>query len=103
MEIINFFGLISVVLLFTKYFQPIQPAKNKLVEWIIKKSIKLGMKWKPFFKLTEITKLLTCPKCLSFWSILVITHSLPLSAIGAILTMVIDNILEYPQNPPLIK
>ena len=96
MEVINYFGVIALALLFTKYFQPIQPTKEKVVAWLIDKVVWLGMKWKPLFHLTQVVKLLTCPKCLSFWTILAITHSLSLAAIGAIIAMVIDNTLEYP-------
>ena len=97
MELVEFIGVIAVVLLFTKHFQPIQPTKDKLVEWLVGKIIRLGMKWKPFMSLIQVVKLLTCPKCLSFWTLLYLTHSLFVAATGAIVVMVVDNILVKTQ------
>ena len=97
MELIQFIGVIAVVLLFTKHFQPIQPAKDKLVEWLVGRIIRLGMRWDPMHHLLQVVKLLTCPKCLSFWTILYLTHNLFIAATGAIMAMVVDNILVKTQ------
>lgn len=93
MELVQFIGVIAVVLLFTKHFQPIQPTKDKLVAWLIDKVVWLGVKWKPLFHLTQVVKLLTCPKCLSFWTLLVLTHSIFVAATGAIVAEVVNNIM----------
>lgn len=98
MELVEFFGVIAISLLFTKYFQPIQSIKDKLVEWLISKIVWLGMKWKPLFNLTQVVKLLTCPKCLSFWTLLYITHNLFIGATGAVVAMVVDNMLVKTQD-----
>tara|TARA_R110001632_G_scaffold14312_1_gene48368 strand:- start:715 stop:1017 length:303 start_codon:yes stop_codon:yes gene_type:complete len=97
MELVEFIGVVAIVLLFTKHFQPIQPIKNKVVEWLIGKIVWLGMKWTPLLNLTQIVKLLTCPKCLSFWILLYLTHSLFIAATGAIVAMVVDNMLVKTQ------
>lgn len=97
MELVEFIGVVAIVLLFTKHFQPIQPIKNKVVEWLIGKIVWLGRKWTPLLNLTQIVKLLTCPKCLSFWILLYLTHSLFIAATGAIVAMVVDNMLVKTQ------
>ena len=97
MELVRFIGIIAVVLLFTKHFQPIQPVKDKVVDWLIGKIVRLGTRWSPAFHLVQVVKLLTCPKCLSFWTILYLTHDIFTAATGAIVTMVIDNILVKTQ------
>ena len=97
MELVQFIGVIAVVLLFTKHFQPIQPIKDKLVGWLIDKIVWLGMKWTPLLNLTQVVKLLTCSKCLSFWILLYLTHNLFIAATGAIVAMVVDNMLVKTQ------
>tara|TARA_R110002153_G_scaffold16863_3_gene59138 strand:- start:707 stop:1009 length:303 start_codon:yes stop_codon:yes gene_type:complete len=97
MELVEFIGVVAIVLLFTKHFQPIQPIKNKVVEWLIGKIVWLGRKWTSLLNLTQIVKLLTCPKCLSFWILLYLTHSLFIAATGAIVAMVVDNMLVKTQ------
>ena len=98
MELVEFFGVIAIVLLFTKYFEPIQPTKDKVVAWLIDKVVWLGMKWNPLFNLTQVVKLLTCPKCLSFWTLLYITHNLFIAATGSVVAMIVDNMLLNTQN-----
>ena len=98
MELVEFFGVIAIVLLFTKWFEPIQGPKNKVVTWLIDKVVWLGMKWKPLFSLTRIVKLLTCPFCLSFWTLLYITHNLFIAASGSIVAMIVDNTIVKTQN-----
>lgn len=98
MELVQFIGVIAVVLLFTKHFQPIQPAKDKVVEWLIGKIVRLGMKWKPAMHLVQVTKLLTCPKCLAFWTILYLTHDIFVAATAAIVAMVMHNIILKTQD-----
>jgi len=98
MELVQFIGVIAIVLLFTKHFQPIQPMKDKLVTWLIDKIVRVGVKWKPFLHLTQLVKLLTCPKCLSFWTLLVLTHSIFIAATGAIVAEVVNNIMVKTQD-----
>ena len=98
MELIEFFGVISLCLLFTKYFTPIQPTKDKLVEWLIGKIVRLGMWKSPFLSLTYLVQLLTCPFCLATWTLLFYTHNIFIAASGGVLTKVIDNIMVKTQN-----
>jgi hypothetical protein len=98
MELVQFIGVIALVLLFTEHFQPIQPTKDAIVDWLVGKIIKVGMKWSPFMHLIQVTKLLTCAKCLSFWTILVLTHDIFVAATAAIVAMVMNNLIKYPLN-----
>lgn len=98
MELVEFIGVVAIVLLFTKHFQPIQPTKNQIVDWLIEKIVKLGLKFPILMNLTQVVKLLTCPKCLSFWTLLYLTHNLFIAATGAIAAMVVDNMLVKTQN-----
>jgi len=93
MELVRFIGVIAIVLLFTKHFEPIQPAKDRVVEWLIDKIVRLGTKWSPLFHLTKLVKLLTCPKCLSFWTMLYLTHSIFIAATAAIVAEIVNNIM----------
>jgi hypothetical protein len=52
--------------------------------------VKPGFGW-----VDKIIILITCPTCVSFWSILVIMHSLPMAAIGAIMAKIIDLTIEF--------
>ncbi len=97
MELVEFFGVIAICLLFTKWFAPIQSTKDKIVELLINKVVWLGRKWSPLFSLTRVVKLLTCPFCLSFWTLLFLTHNLFIAATGAIVAMVVDNTLVKTQ------
>ncbi len=98
MELVQFIGVIAVVLLFTRHFQPIQPAKDRVVEWLIDKIVRLGVKWSPAMHLVQVTKLLTCPKCLAFWTILYLTHDIFVAATAAIVAMVMHNIILKTQD-----
>lgn len=98
MELVQFIGVIAVVLLFTKHFQPIQPTKDRVVEWLIDKIVRLGVKWPPAMYLVQVTKLLTCPKCLAFWTILYLTHDIFVAATGSIVAMVMHNIILKTQD-----
>ena len=98
MELVQFIGVVAIVLLFTKHFEPIQATKDQLVAWLIDKIVWLGMKWSPLLHLTKVVKLLTCPKCLAFWTLLFLTHSIFIAATGSIAAMVVDNMLVNTQN-----
>jgi hypothetical protein len=103
MELVQFIGVIALVLLFTEHFQPIQPAKDKVVDWLVGKIVRLGMKWSPAHHLLQVVKLLTCAKCLSFWTILVLTQDIFVAATAAIVAMVMNNLIKYPLNNGPLK
>ena len=78
-------GIVAVCLLTAKYFTPLNPVRNWVIDKLIHLMIKPGFNW-----VDKIIILITCPMCQSFWAILVILHSLPLAAIGAIIAKIID-------------
>jgi hypothetical protein len=78
-------GIVAVCLLTAKYFTPLNPVRNWVIDKLIHLMIKPGFGW-----LDKIIILITCPMCQSFWAILIIMHSLPLAAIGAIMAKIID-------------
>ena len=78
-------GIVAICLLTAKYFTPLNPVRNWVIDKLIHLMIKPGFGW-----LDKIIILITCPMCQSFWVILVIMHSLPLAAIGAIMAKIID-------------
>ena len=56
-NLFNLIGLAYLANMVTSEFEPIQPAKEKLIEFLI-----LHLPFNYF-----IVKLLTCSKCLAFW------------------------------------
>jgi len=78
-------GIVAVCLLTAKYFTPLNPVRNWVIDKLIHLMIKPGFNW-----VDKIIILITCPMCQSFWAILIIMHSLPLAAIGAIMAKIID-------------
>ena len=78
-------GIVAICLLTAKYFTPLNPVRNWVIDKLIHLMIKPGFGW-----LDKIIILITCPMCQSFWAILVIMHSLPLAAIGAVMAKIID-------------
>jgi len=87
---IEILKIVAVVLLVVKYFTPIEPARKWIVDKLVRLMIKPGFGW-----VDKIITLITCPMCVSFWTILVIMHSLPLAAIGALMARIIDLIIEF--------
>jgi len=78
-------GIVAICLLTAKYFTPLNPVRNWVIDKLIHLMMKPGFNW-----VDKIIILITCPMCQSFWAILVILHSLPLAAIGAIIAKIID-------------
>ena len=87
---IQVLGIVAVVLLVVKYFTPIEPARKWIVDKLVRLMLVPGFSW-----VDKIITLITCPMCVSFWTILVIMHSLPLAAIGAIMARIIDLTIEF--------
>jgi len=87
-------ALSALSLLFVKYFSPIQPVR----EWIVNKLINFMIKYKLWF-LEYLVQILTCPFCFSFWLTLGLTLSLYKAAIVSVLTMIVlyttESLLKY--------
>jgi len=87
--ILEVIQIVAVCLLTAKYFTPLNPVKDWVITKLVHLMIKPGWNW-----LDKIIILITCPMCQSFWAILLILHSLPWAAIGAIIAKVVDLIIE---------
>ena len=87
--ILEVIKIVAVCLLTAKYFTPLNSVRNWIIKKLVNLMIKPGLGW-----VDKIIILITCPMCQSFWAILVIMHSLPLAAIGAIMAKIIDLIIE---------
>lgn len=82
-------GIVAVVLLVVKLFSPLEPVRIWVFDKLVRLMVKPGFGW-----VDKIIILIGCPMCVSFWSILVIMHSLPMAAIGAIMARIIDLTIE---------
>jgi hypothetical protein len=87
---IEILKIVAVVLLIVKYFSPLEPVRQWTVDRLVRLMLIPGFRW-----VDKVITLITCPMCVSFWSILVIMHSLPLAAIGALMARIIDLIIEF--------
>jgi len=90
--ILSVVKIVAVVLLAVKYFSPLEPARRWIVDKLVHLMLKPGFHW-----VDKVITLITCPMCVSFWSILVIMHSLPLAAIGALIARIIDLTIDFLQ------
>jgi hypothetical protein len=81
--------IVAVVLLVVKLFSPLEPVRNWVIDKLVRLMIKPGFGW-----VDKVIILISCPMCVSFWTILIIMHSLPLAAIGAIMAKIIDLTIE---------
>lgn len=94
---IEVLGLACIALLFVKYFSPIQPIREWIVDRIVDLMIKMNWWW-----LHYLVQVLTCPFCFSFWLTLGITVSLYKAAIAGVITMIalytMESLLKYLSN-----
>ena len=87
--ILEVIKIVAVVLLVVKLFSPLEPARKWIIDKLVRLMLKPGFGW-----VDKVITLITCPMCVSFWTILVIMHSLPLAAIGAIIARIVDLTIE---------
>ena len=83
--ILEVIKIVAVVLLAVKLFSPLEPVRDWVIDKLVHLMMKPGFGW-----VDKIIILVSCPMCMSFWVILIIMHSLPLAAIGAIIAKIID-------------
>ena len=91
------FGLVSIALLFTKYFQPIQPIKNRILSPIITYFTR-----KMWFTLVNVVSVFTCPKCCSFWLTLIVMGDVLYASMAGVLGMILDLTITKLQDSKLI-
>jgi len=61
--------IVAVVLLVVKYFSPLEPVRNWIIGKLVHLMLKPGFGW-----VDKVIVLISCPMCVSFWTILVIMH-----------------------------
>jgi len=86
-------GYAAIALLFTKYFSPIQPAKD----WVVTKLVDLVVKTRQWWFM-GVVQIFTCPKCFSFWFTLALTFNIWEAAIVSVFVMIIDLIIKNLEN-----
>jgi hypothetical protein len=82
-------ALSAISLLAIRFFQPIQPYREKLVGWLINFMIKRNWWWMEY-----PIQIISCAYCFSFWMSLAITLSLAKASIVAILTLLTLHVIE---------
>ena len=86
---IELLGYSAIALLAIKYFSPLQPVREAIVEGGIEYTIKHGL-----YPLMYLWKVLSCPYCFSFWFTLGLTQDIFRASIVAIITKVVDLIIQ---------
>ena len=92
----NYDTIISAAILanfFTWYFKPLDFLREKVVNWWIKLCIKWNMFWA-----TKAINIITCPKCLAFWGILLYTFNLQDAIIASILALTLKKFIHYVES-----
>jgi hypothetical protein len=82
-------ALSAISLLAIKYFSPIQPYREKIVDWVIRLIVR-----KNWWILNYPVQIISCAYCFSFWMSLAVTLSLYKASIVAILTLLILHVIE---------
>lgn len=77
----------------TWYFKPFEPAR----EYIVKRWVDFFVR-KNMFWATRAIVIITCPKCLAFWLILICTHNLVGAIVASMLALIIQKILTYAES-----
>ena len=96
LQVNNWDLIISGALLanfFTWYFKPLDSVR----EYIVDKWVGFFIKREWFWAVPGI-KILTCPKCLAFWSILVYTFNLTDAIVASVLALAIKKFIKYVES-----
>ena len=79
---------------FTWYFRPFDDVRELIVErWV---DFCIGTIKQPW--LVSAVKIITCPKCLAFWGILLYTFNLVDAIIASMLALIIRKIVRYAES-----
>lgn len=96
LQVNNWDLIISGALLanfFTWYFKPLDGVR----EYIVDKWVGFFIKHEWFWAVPGI-KILTCPKCLAFWGILVYTFNLTDAIVASVLALAIKKFIKYVES-----
>lgn len=78
---------------FTWYFRPLEDVRM----YIVNKWVNFFIKREWFWAVPGI-QIITCPKCLAFWGILVYTFNFMDAVIASMLALVIKKVLKYVES-----
>jgi hypothetical protein len=92
----NYDIIVSAALLanfFTWYFRPLDDVREYIVDKWVNFFLRKNMFWA-----TRAIVIVTCPKCLAFWSILLYTFNLPNAIAASILALAIKKFIQYVES-----
>ena len=78
---------------FTWYFEPLDGVREYIVSKWVNFFIRRNMFWA-----TKAIQIITCPRCLAFWGILVYTFSLTDAVIASMLALTLKSFLKYVES-----
>ena len=78
---------------FTWYFRPF----DGLREYVVKRWVDFFVR-KNMFWATRAIVIITCPKCLAFYMVLICTHNLVGAIVASMLALIIQKIMRYAES-----
>jgi len=78
---------------FTWYFTPLDGVREYIVDKWINFFLRKNMFWA-----TRAVVIVTCPKCLAFWGILVYTFNLQDAIVASMLALTIKKFMQYVES-----
>jgi len=81
--ILNIVGVAILCNFFTHFFEPIQGAKNRLLNFL---------SFLPLFIYVE--KTLNCSKCLSFWTGLIVFQNIIIAALCSLIGYLVNHLID---------
>ena len=90
---IELLGYSALSLMIVKLFTPLDPVRERVIDFIIRLMIKRSWYW-----LQSLVIVLTCSMCFSFWATLLYTQDIWKATIVAVMTRLIDLTIEFLDN-----
>jgi hypothetical protein len=87
---IELLGYSALSLMIVKLFTPLDPVRERVIDFIIRLMIKRNWYW-----LQSLVIVLTCSMCFSFWATLLYTQDIWKATIVAVMTRLIDLTIEF--------
>jgi hypothetical protein len=87
---IELLGYSALSLMIVKLFTPLDPVRERVIDFIIRLMIKRNWYW-----LQSIVIVLTCSMCFSFWATLLYTQDIWKATIVSVMTRLIDLTIEF--------
>ena len=87
---IELLGYSALSLMIVKLFTPLDPVRERVIDFIIRLMIKRNWYW-----LQSLVIVLTCSICVSVWATLLYTQDIWKATIVAVMTRLIDLTIEF--------